>query len=114
MERGRVALLGHDISRMATPATSDVELDPEEAKSLLRDLSVTLPHLTPPSEAEFLPDSLVGSITLEVGELKIMRYFLPSKIDREAQGKELPDVGQAALDRFSRMSRQVLPRRPDA
>lgn len=64
-------------------------LDRAETRDLLREIDTSLDSLVPRSEARFLPDSLVGMITLEVGGEEATLFFLADqeqRLSREVEG----------------------------
>jgi hypothetical protein len=70
-------------------------LGQEEVAALLQRLYQS-PFLTEEPSVGFLPDSVVGSITLEAGGSQFTRYFLADQRQRERQGKQLTPGLRAA------------------
>ena len=66
-----------------------------------------LDGLFPRSQARFIPDSVVGSITIEVGEEKETLYFLADEEDRVAQDKPIDPQMTEAIKRIRLISQQL-------
>lgn len=76
-----------------------VKLDPKETQSLFRRIGVSLRNLSHFSQPPFLPDSLVGSITIQVGDERFTSYFLLNEKDRLLQSKPIPsELAQVIQD----------------
>ena len=79
------------------PEEAYADLDPVEARDLLEQIGVSLDELVPRSEARFLPDSLVGSITIEVDGEAAEFFFLADEDQRvAAEADRLPAEERAA------------------
>jgi len=77
-----------DELRAMVPQEASAELDGSETRDLLEQIGVSLDELVPRSEARFLPDSVVGSITIEVdGETETL-FFLADEDQRIAQEED--------------------------
>lgn len=75
-----------------------VELDAKEVENLLAALGPSLEELTPASDAHFVPDSLVGSITINVGGETTTLYFLADEQEAAAQKVAItPSISQVLL-----------------
>lgn len=84
-----------------------LELDEAEAAELLRTLSAGIGRLAEEAAVGFPPDSLVGSITIEVEGASVTFYFLPDEGERARHGKRLPPEATRAVERFQRLSERV-------
>lgn len=85
------------------------ELDRAESQELFRRIKSGLNGLVPRSEARFLPDSLIGSITVEVGGEAETFYFLADEEERISQDKPVaPEIIEAvrSFEEISRRSRE--------
>ena len=73
------------------------QIDRNNIQSLFRNIEGGINSLVPSDKAGFLPDSLVGSITLEVDGIKSNTYyFLVDEDDRLSQGKPVsPQITEA-------------------
>lgn len=82
-------------------------LEEQETRQIFRDLLDGLDHLIRPEDAAFLPDSVVGSVTLEAGGESLTYYF---PVERDLPQ---PDFGagtpiQGTFRRIGELSRQAL------
>lgn len=94
--------MGDELRAMA-PQEASADLDLGEARDLLEQIGVSLDELVPRSEARFMPDSLVGSITIEIDGEAAEFFFLADEDQRvAAEADRLPaeDRGLAS-DRVS-------------
>jgi hypothetical protein len=82
------------------------EIDQAETRDLLQQIESGLDSLTPRSEARFLPDSVVGSITIQVGQEETTLYFLADEGERLAQAKPISPQMTEAIQRI----RNIWPR----
>jgi len=67
----------------------------------------------PRSKARFLPDSLVGSITIEVGGEQAVLFFLADEEDRQAQKKIVPPTMTKTIKELAHLLRRLLPKKGD-
>lgn len=72
---GAVRLMTRDVRRAVPAQEVSTSLDDAVAADLLKRLGGTLDNLVSRSEARFLPDSLVGTVTVEVGGDAATLYF---------------------------------------
>lgn len=70
------------------PQDAIADLDQVETRDLLAQIGVSLDELVPRSEARFLPDSVVGSITIEVDGEAVEFFFLADEDQRIAQEQD--------------------------
>jgi hypothetical protein len=93
---GRSDVRMGDELRGIAPQEAYADLDQTEARDLLEQIGVSLDELVPRSEARFLPDSLVGSITIEVGGETAELFFLADEDQRiAAEEDRLPTEERA-------------------
>ena len=90
------------------PQEASAEFAPAEVQSLLAQVGQGIDSLVPRSEARFLPDSVVGSITLEVDGEQATFYFLVDEEDRLTQNKPISPAAAEVIDTFSHLSQQLL------
>lgn len=84
------------------------DLDPSETGALLDQLGMGLDGLVPRGQARFLPDSVVGTITIEVdGEVATL-YFLPDEDARQAQDKDIAPAMSTAIQQIEEISKRLL------
>jgi hypothetical protein len=100
-------------SKIQNLKSASAELAPAEVQSLLAQVGQGIDSLVPRSEARFLPDSVVGSITLEVDGEQATFYFLVDEEDRLSQNKQIAPAMAEAIDTFSHLSEQLLQRGGD-
>jgi hypothetical protein len=98
----------HDEMRMKPSEQASSTIKPNEVQELYQMLEQGLDSLTPASEARFVPDSLVGSIILEVGNKTATFYFLADESERAALGATLSAPISRAIQRFDQMEKRLL------
>jgi hypothetical protein len=92
----------------AIPEEVSGELDQAEVNELLQQIGAGIDSLVTRSEARFLPDSLIGTITIEVNGEEETFYFLADEDERVAQEKPIaPEISQA-IERINTVSRGLL------
>jgi hypothetical protein len=96
---GRTARAAREVS---------VELDGAETQRLFQGIASALDGLVSRSEARFLPDSSIGSITIEVGGEQETLYFLADEGQREGQDEAYAPQMPEALKPLGETSRQLL------
>lgn len=90
------------------PQEASAEFASAEVQSLLEQVEQGIDSLVPRSEARFLPDSVVGSITLEIDGERATFYFLVDEEDRRSQNKPITPAMAEAIDNFSNLSQRLL------
>ncbi|MGQ9871190.1 hypothetical protein [Leptodesmis sp.] len=98
------------MTRANLPQEASAEFAPAEVQSFLAQVGQGIDSLVPRSEARFLPDSVVGSITLEVDGEQATFYFLVDEEERQGQNKPIAPAMAEAIDNFSQLSKQLLQR----
>jgi hypothetical protein len=94
------------------------EVGPEEPLEICRLLVSGSEHLTPAAEARFLPDTLVGSVSVGIGDEAETYYFEAEEAgDDRAEAVEqvgpAPDSGLEAIrERFHTIERRLLAKGP--
>lgn len=88
--------MGDELRAMA-PQEASAELDQIETRDLLEQIGVSLDELVPRSEAQFLPDSVVGSVTIEVDGETATLFFLADEDQRIAQEEDRLSDEERAL-----------------
>jgi hypothetical protein len=96
--------------RAQEPAEARAQVEDEIVEELLRKLAEGIDGLVPRSQARFLPDSLVGSITLQVDGETTELFYLADEEDRITQNKPIPPAAAEALDGLRRLGDQLLDR----
>jgi hypothetical protein len=87
---------------------ASAEVSEDTVQELLAKVSDGLDGLVPRSEAGFLPDSLVGSIRVDVDGESTELFYLASEQDRIRQDKPISPAAQDVLDDLARLSARVL------
>ena len=104
----------------ATVRISEAGAPPEEASSKLKENDVRLlfekvskgvDSLVPREKASFIPDSDVGSITIEVDGEQATFFYLMDEDEREAQQKPVSRKMTEALKKFSVLSKRLQKKR---
>lgn len=106
--RGKAKVMMRDVLRSIPAQEASGELDQAETRDLLQQIGAGLDSLVPRSEARFLPDSVVGSITVEVGGEETTLYFLPEEEERLAQDKAIAPQMTEVIRRISQISQRLL------
>lgn len=90
------------------PQEASTEFASAEVQRLLTQVGQGIDSLVSRSEARFLPDSVVGSITLEVDGEQATFYFLVDEEERQSQNQPIAPAMAEAIDSFSQLSQQLL------
>jgi hypothetical protein len=101
------------VTGTSLPQEATEEFTPAEVQSLLAQVGQGIDSLVPRSEARFLPDSIVGSITLEVEGEKATFYFLIDEEERKSQNKPIAPAIAKAIDTISNLSDRLLHQQGD-
>jgi hypothetical protein len=97
---GRVSHRFSDTLKDAGTVRGSGRLDAAELRELLDAVARGTEGLVPRSKARFLPDTVVGKLTIEVGGKKTELYFLPDESARAAQNKHISSQAAATIERF--------------
>jgi hypothetical protein len=90
------------------PLEASSALDENQAYEVLWRLADGADDLVDRSEASFIPDSLVGAVTIEVEGETTTLYFLADAEEREAQRQFLSSATAEALDKLTALAERVL------
>lgn len=77
-----------------------MELGHERVLHLLREIGLSLSDLLRKEEASFVPDSLVGSVSVGIGNEVETYYFLADEEMYVDEGRRVPTGVRRILDRF--------------
>jgi hypothetical protein len=91
----------------ALKAETTVELDRVENQELFQKVRAGLDGLVPRSEARFLPDSLIGSITITVNGEEEILYFLADERERISQNKPIVPGMVEAISQLQRIQQRL-------
>jgi hypothetical protein len=99
-------------ARVRTPATTLREASDEvpeaELKELLEKIGAGAGELIPRSEARFVPDSIVGQITVRVDGDEASFFFLPDEGQAEQHGQRLSPKAATAVESLTRLHKRLL------
>ncbi|MFI1700692.1 hypothetical protein ACH419_32655 [Streptomyces bobili] len=87
---------------------STTSLDGAQTRDLFRKLGEGAGDLVPRSQASFVPDSLVGAVTIKVDEHEATLFYLADQDERETQQQLLPPETVEAVSEFSRLTQRLL------
>jgi hypothetical protein len=90
---------------------ASAELGGAETQQLFQGVASALDGLVSSSEARFLPDSSIGSITIEVGGEQETLYFLADEGQRQGQDEAFAPRMPEALKPLEETSRRLLAER---
>lgn len=105
---GETSVKFRDQLRVPRTQEAHTKLSSDETREILHQIETGIGSLVPRSEARFLPDSVVGSITIDVEGEEETFYFLVDEEQREAQEKPISSEMTMAIQRMSRISQQLL------
>lgn len=89
---GKATVRMRDELKQIAPHEASADLDRAETRDLIQQIGVSLDELVPRSKAQFIPDSVVGSITLEIDGEETTLFFLADEEQRAAdEAQRLPD-----------------------
>ena len=88
-------------------------LDSAETQQLFQGVASGLNELVNRSEARFLPDSSIGSITIEVGGEQETLYFLADEGQRQGQDEASAPQRPEALQPLEEAARRLLAERSE-
>lgn len=107
---GNTKVMVRDVLRSIPAQEVSLELDRTETRDVFQKIVPGLYSLVPRSEAHFPPDSLVGSITFQVGGEEAKLYFLANERDRMSQNKPIAPQATEAIQNFKGISERLLVR----
>ena len=110
---GKVSVKVRDILRSIPAKEVSREFDQAETRDLFQRIGPGLESLLPRSEARFLPDSLVGSITIEVGGEEATLFFLADEEERLAQDKPIAPQIVELIQHIQGTSQRLLEKRKE-
>jgi hypothetical protein len=102
---GSANLTGRSASGAISPQTFGI--DRGENQEIFRLVRSGIDRLPTRSAARFLPDSSVGTITVEVNGETETFYFLVDEADRATQNKPIPSEISEAIQRLTEISQRT-------
>jgi hypothetical protein len=94
------------------PAEAAADVDVRQIEELFQKLARGVGELVPREQAQFVPDSLVGSVTIEIGGQSTTLFYLADAEERRDQNKPLSPEALEALEGMARLSRDLVQRNP--
>lgn len=107
---GREKVVASDALRAMPARAASQDLGNRETRELFQQIASGLEGLVPRAEASFLPDSVVGWITIEVDGEQEELFFLADEEDQAVQEKPVASQMNAAVRQIRRMTEQALAR----
>ena len=101
------------MSTGSPPEEESSQLDEAEVRRLFDRISQGVDSLVPRDKARFVPDSVIGSIVIEVDGEQATFFYLVDEEQREAQGQTLSPEMAEALKELSNLSQQLHQRGED-
>lgn len=102
-----------DALRPMLSGEAPAKLEEAEARDIFKQVGLGLDDMVTRSEARFVPDSVVGSVTIEVEGDKTTLYFLADEEERAAQGKPLAPPVADAIKGLRKISLRTLKKGED-
>ena len=104
--------LGEVKARVRTPAAtlreSSETMPIPQLTELLRQISEGAGDLIPRSEARFIPDSVIGQVSVTIDGQEVSLFFLADQGQAKQHGKVLSPRGAAAVDSLARLHKRIL------
>jgi hypothetical protein len=91
---GVAGIVELDMMGSGQPKEASTQLDQAETLDLLRQIEAGINDMVPESEARFLPDSLVGSVTIQVDGEETTLYFSADEDELEPQNRPRTQLRQ--------------------
>jgi hypothetical protein len=105
---GTAGASARDVLRSVPAQEVSGKLEAAETRDVFRRIASSLKGLPTRSEARFLPDSVVGTITVEAEGKEATVYFLADEEQRDAQEKPIPRVTADTIQHIKTISRRLL------
>lgn len=105
---GKAKVMERDVLRSIPAQEFTGEIDRAETGKLFQAIVPCLDSLVPRSEAHFLPDSIVGSITIQVGGEEATLYFLVDEEERMSQNKPIAPQMTETIQHFTEIFKRLM------
>lgn len=105
---GDAWVMHHEVVRSIPRREAELKLDDNETEELFRLITAGARSLLPMEDAGFIPDSVVGTLTMEVEDAKTILFFLALERDRLDQDQMIAPEMIEALERLREITRQAL------
>lgn len=113
-EELRVSGPGPVHARLRTVAAalqeSSEQLAEPELKTLLLQISEGVRELIPRSEARFIPDTVVGQVSVRVDGQEASFFFLPDAEQAKQHGKVIPEKAMRLVGALDALHKRIIPR----
>jgi hypothetical protein len=105
---GHAWVMHHEVVRSIPRREAELELGNDEKEELFRLVAAGAGSLLTLEEAGFIPDSVVGTLLVEVEDARTTLFFLALERDRTDQHQPIVPEMSEALKRFREITRQAL------
>jgi len=105
---GQALVMYREVVRSIRRREVELRLVDDEVEELFRLVSAGAGSLSTIEEAEFIPDSVVGTLTIGVEDARTTLFFLALERDRIDQDKPIAPEMNEALKRFREITLQAL------
>jgi len=99
-------------ARVRTPAAtmreSSETMPIPQLRELLQQIGEGADDLIPRSEARFIPDSVIGQVSVTIEGQEVSLFFLADQGQAEQHGKVLSPRAAAAVDSLARLHKRIL------
>jgi hypothetical protein len=103
--RGKLSLVGS--GDLTTTQDQPKHINPVETRDLLQQVASSLDSLIPRDQARFLPDSVVGSVTIVVRGEEATFYFLADEGQRQGQDERIARGASEAIRPLRELWRRI-------
>lgn len=105
---GNARVISQDLKKSQSLKKIETKIDPSGTKKLFMEVIPHLKNLMLRSEAKFLPDSLIGSVTIQIGDEKQKYYFMTDSKDQNHEYYKIKDQMINAINLVSEITARKL------
>jgi hypothetical protein len=105
---GKTEVRALDMLASKPEESASLNLNQADTREAFEKIKLSLDSMVPLEKTNFLPDSLVGSVTLEVGGEKITLYFPVEEEKREEDRKFVSSPMSDTIQYFRNTSKRLL------
>lgn len=106
--RGEAEVKAMDMLESKPTEKVHATLPQEEIQAAFQKIKLSLDSMVPRSEACFLPDSVVGSVVIEIGDEKTTMFFPVDSAEKTAGREAVPSPVSDAIIYFKRTSKRLI------
>ncbi len=106
--RGKAEVKALDMLKSERREAASADLNKAETLEAFKKIRLSLDSMVPRSEARFPPDSVVGSVSIEVGGEMITLYFPVEEVERAAEKKFISSPISDTIQYFKEISKRLL------